>query len=190
VAPPASRSSSAVLAMSNERTGGREVVWELARDGVGSTACSEEAFIGQEAGGKDGQKVAGAGGSGDVHGQSRARRPWGRAGGVRSWRRGTVGMRWQAHAGRHRAERQRERRGGPGGFIPFLPCLMARVGAEEAGARPRGVHEHGYRARTNGNSVGHSSFDFSWISPTKCSVKCPQEFKIQIFEKFHFGLST
>jgi hypothetical protein len=60
------------------------------------------------------------GGSGDVHGQSRARRPWGRAGGVRSWRRGTVGTRWRAHAGRHRAERQRGRRGGPGGFPPFL----------------------------------------------------------------------
>jgi hypothetical protein len=53
-----------------------------------------------------------------------------------------------------------------------------------------GLHEHGYRARANGNSVGHSSLDFSWISPTKCSVKCPQEFKIRIFEKFHFGVST
>jgi hypothetical protein len=45
-----------------ERTGGREVVWELPGDGVGSTACSEGAFIGQEAGGRGVQKVAGAGG--------------------------------------------------------------------------------------------------------------------------------
>jgi hypothetical protein len=70
------------------------------------------------------------------------------------------------------------------------PCLTAWVGAEGAGARPRGLHEHGYRARANVNSGGHSDFNFSWISPTKCSVKCPQEFKIQIFEKFHFGLSA
>jgi hypothetical protein len=123
-----------------EREGaeGRKVVWEVAGEGVGSMVCSEGLFIGQEAGGGDGQKVAGAGGSSDVQWQSRVWRPWGHAGGVRSWRRGTVGMLWRAHAGRHRAERQRERRGGPGGFLPFLPCLMARVGAEEAGARQRG----------------------------------------------------
>jgi hypothetical protein len=58
-------------------------------------------------------------GSGDVHGQSRARRPWGRAGGVWSRRRGTVGRRWRDHAGRHRAGRQRARRGGSRRFPPF-----------------------------------------------------------------------
>jgi hypothetical protein len=26
--------------------------------------------------------------------------------------------------------------------------------------------------------------------PTRCSTQCPQEFKIRIFESFHFGLST
>jgi hypothetical protein len=116
-----------------ERTGGREDVWELAGDGVGSTACSEGAFIGQEGAGRGVQKVAGAGGSGDVHGQSRARRPWGRAGGVWSRRRGTVGRRWRAHAGRHRAESRGQGEGGPGGFFPLLPCLTAWVGAGEAG---------------------------------------------------------
>jgi hypothetical protein len=40
-------------------------------------------------------------------GQCRVRRPWERAGEVRSWRRGTVGVLWRAHAGRKRAERQR-----------------------------------------------------------------------------------
>jgi hypothetical protein len=63
-------------------------------------------------------------------------------------------------------------------------------GQGRLGLNNGGLHEHGYRAKANGNSVGHSSLDLSWISPTKCSVKCPQEFKIQIFEKFHFGLST
>jgi hypothetical protein len=70
------------------------------------------------------------------------------------------------------------------------PCLMAWVGAGEAGARPRGLHEHGYRVRANGNNVGHSRIDFPGFLPTRCSTQCPQEFKFRIFEKFHFGLST
>jgi hypothetical protein len=41
---------------------------------------------------------------------------------------------------------QWEREGGSGRFPPCLPCLTARVGAGEAGARPRDVHKHGYRA--------------------------------------------
>jgi hypothetical protein len=53
-----------------ERTGGREVVWEVARDGVGSMACSEGVFIGQETGGGDGQKVAGAGGLATCNGNA------------------------------------------------------------------------------------------------------------------------
>jgi hypothetical protein len=69
-------------------------------------------------------------------------------------------------------------RGGPGGFFPLLPCLTAWVGAAEAGARPRVVHEHGYRARANVNSVGHSRVDFPGFLPTRCSTQCPQEFKI------------
>jgi hypothetical protein len=125
-----------------------------------------------------------------VHRQSRVRRPWGRAGGAWLRRRGTVGRRWRGHAGRQRAESRGQGERGPGGCFLLLPCLTAWVGAGEAGLDNGGLHEHGYRARANVNSGGHSDFDFSWISPTKCSVKCPQEFKIQIFEKFHFGLST
>jgi hypothetical protein len=77
-----------------ERTGGREVVWELAGDGVSSLVCSEGLFIGQKGAGARVSSGGRGGVSGDVHGQSRARRPWGRAGGVLSWRRGTVGTRW------------------------------------------------------------------------------------------------
>jgi hypothetical protein len=68
--------------------------------------------------------------------------------------------------------------------------LTARVGAEGAGLDRGVVHEHGYRARVNWNSVAHSEFDLSGFLPTRCSVKCPQELKIQIFENFHFGWST
>jgi hypothetical protein len=35
-------------------------------------------------------------------------------------------------------QRAEGKRGGSGRFPPCLPCLTARVGAEEAGARPRG----------------------------------------------------
>jgi hypothetical protein len=49
--------------------------------------------------------------SGDVHGQSWARRPWERAGRVWSWCRGTVGRRWRDHTGRHRAESRGKERG-------------------------------------------------------------------------------
>jgi hypothetical protein len=50
---------------------------------------------------------------------------------------------------------------GPGVFSSVLPCLTALVGAGEAGDRQRGLHEHGYRLKANGNSEAHSSFDFS-----------------------------
>jgi hypothetical protein len=70
------------------------------------------------------------------------------------------------------------------------PCLTARVGAEGAGLDRGDVQEHGYRARANWNNDAHSEVDFSGFLPTRCSVKCPQEFKIRIFENFHFGWST
>jgi hypothetical protein len=44
-----------------ERTRGREVVWEVARDGVGSIVCSEGLFIGRSGLERGVQKVAGAG---------------------------------------------------------------------------------------------------------------------------------
>jgi hypothetical protein len=40
------------------------------------------------------------------------------------------------------------------------PCLTARVGAEGAGLDRGGLHEHGYRIKTNGNRVVHNSSDF------------------------------
>jgi hypothetical protein len=141
VAPPASRSfAGSASYVKQERAGRREGVWELAGDGVRSIMCSDGAFIGQEVGGEGGQKVAGAGALATCDGQHRARRPCARAGGVLSWRRGTVGRRWRDYAGRQLAERKRERRGGPGGVLLFLPCLTARVGAGEAGLDRGSAH--------------------------------------------------
>jgi hypothetical protein len=40
------------------------------------------------------------------------------------------------------------------------PFLTARVRAEGAGLDRGGLHKHGYRHETNGNSAAHSSFDF------------------------------
>jgi hypothetical protein len=96
-----------------ERTEEGEVAWEVAGDGVSSMECSEGVFIGQEAGSGGGQKVAGAVVRRRATGQCRARRPWERAGEVRSRRRGTVGVLWRAHTGRKRAERQRGKERGP-----------------------------------------------------------------------------
>jgi hypothetical protein len=127
------------------------------------------------------------GGPGDVHQRCQVRRPWGCASGVWSWRRGTVGTHWRAHASRHRAGRQRERRGGPGGFFPFLPCLTAWVGAKEAEARPRGVHKHGYRARANGNSVGHSGFDFPGFRPPTVRSNARKNSKFKFLKRFTLG---
>jgi hypothetical protein len=58
-----------------------------------------------------GVEVADGGGPAACNGHCRARRLWERAGEVRSRHLGTAGVLWRAHAGRHRAERQRERRG-------------------------------------------------------------------------------
>jgi hypothetical protein len=133
--------------------------------------CSEGDFIGQEIGGEGGQKVAGAGALATCDGQHRAQRPCARAGGVLSWRRGTVGRHWRDHAGRPLAERKRERRGGPGGVLLFLPCLTAWVGAEGAGLDSGGLHEHGYRAGANGNSDAHSDFGFLDFYPPRVRSK-------------------
>jgi hypothetical protein len=47
------------------------------------------------------------------------------------------------------------------------PFLMARVGAEGAGLDRGDVHEHGYRARANGNSDDHSEVDFLDFFPPR-----------------------
>jgi hypothetical protein len=70
------------------------------------------------------------------------------------------------------------------------PSLAARVGAGEAGLDSGDVQEHGYRAGANVNSVAHSRTDFSGFFTSRCSIKCPQEFKFRIFENCHCGLST
>jgi hypothetical protein len=75
--------------------------------------------------------VADGGGPAACNGHCRARRLWERAGEVRSWRRGTIGVPWRAHAGRCRAERQRERRGGPGCFSTFF--RVPRPGSGQGG---------------------------------------------------------
>jgi hypothetical protein len=132
---------------------------------VSSLVCSAGLFIGQEAGGEGVQWVVGARCAGDVHGRSRARRPWGRAGGAWSRRRGTVGRRWRGHDGRRRAERRGTEKGGPGGSCLLLPCRTAWVGAEGAGLDSGGLLEHGYRIKTNVNSDAHSSSDFLDFCP-------------------------
>jgi hypothetical protein len=130
------------------------------------------------------------GGPGDEHGQHRARRPCSRAGGVLSWRRGSVGRRWRGHYGRQVAERKKERRGGPGGVLLVLPYLTAWVGAGEAGLDRGSVHGMATGPGANENSDGHSELDFFWILPARCSIKCPQEFEFQIFENGHCSSST
>jgi hypothetical protein len=40
------------------------------------------------------------------------------------------------------------------------PFLTARVGAEGPGLDRGGLHEHGYRVETNGDSDAHSKLDF------------------------------
>jgi hypothetical protein len=54
-----------------------------------------------------------------------------------------------------------EERGSWAGSSSSPPCLTARVGAEGAGLDRGGLHEHGYRARANGNSDDHSELIFS-----------------------------
>jgi hypothetical protein len=129
--------------------------------------CSEGAFIGQDVGGEGGQEVARTGALATCDEQHRARRPCARAGRAWSRRRGTVGRLWRAPAGRRRAERRETERGGPGGSFSSPPRLTVWVGSEGAGLDRGGLHEHDYRARANGNSDDHSSFDFLDFCPPR-----------------------
>jgi hypothetical protein len=122
-------------------------------------------FIGQEAEGEGGQEVACARVLATCDEQHQARRPCSRAGGVLSWRRGSVGRRWRSHDGRQLAERKKERRGGPGGALLFLPYLTAWVGAGEAGFDRGIVHGMATWPGANENSDGHSELDFSGFCP-------------------------
>jgi hypothetical protein len=120
----------------HEREGAerREVVWEVAGDGVGSIVCSEGLFIGRSGLSRrwpvrGGLAMcigdAGRGGLGSV---------------LAGFGLG-VGALW-AGVGEITlvgiVQRAEGKRGGSGRFPSCLPCLTARVGAGEAGARPRG----------------------------------------------------
>jgi hypothetical protein len=122
-----------------------------------------------------------------VHRLCRARRPWGRAGGAWSQRRGTVGRRWRGHHGRHCAERRGIERGGPGGVFLLLPCRTAWVRAEGAGLDSGGLHEHGYRIKTNGNRVGHSSSDFLDFCPPGARHNARKKLKFEFLKIFTLG---
>jgi hypothetical protein len=61
------------------------------------------------------------------------------------------------------------------------PFLTARVGAEGARLDRGSVHGMATGSGANENSDLHSETDFSRFLPTTCSIKCPQEFKFQIF---------
>jgi hypothetical protein len=147
-------------------------------------------FIGQRGGGRGAQWVAGAGalavckGHAGHDGLARVLEGFGLGGGVLwvgSGEATTVG-------GLQREEGQR------GGVrlrsSSSPPRFTARVGAEGAGLDRGGLHEHGYRLKTNGNSEAHSDLIFSDFLLTTCSIKCPQEFEFQIFENGHCGSST
>jgi hypothetical protein len=149
--------------------------------------CSEGLFVGQKGAGARVSSGGRGGVSGDVHGQSRVWRPWRRAGGVLSRRRGTVGMLWRAHAGRHRAESRGKERGVRVCSSSSPPCLTAWVGAGEAGDRPRDVHEHGYRARANVNSIGHSDFDFLDFCPPGARHNARKNSKFEFLKSFTLG---
>jgi hypothetical protein len=67
------------------------------------------------------------------------------------------------------------------------PCLTAWVGAGEAGARPRGLHRHGYRVRANGNRVGHSGFDFLDVCPPGARHNARKNSKYKFLKSFTLG---
>jgi hypothetical protein len=62
---------------------------------------------------------------------------------VRSRRLGTVGVPWRAHAGRCRAERQRERSGGPVLFLSFSRVSRAGSGQVRLGINSTGLYKYG-----------------------------------------------
>jgi hypothetical protein len=85
---------------------------------------------------------------------------------------------------------QREKRGGPGMFFLFSSMSHGLGRGRGGWARQPGEGGSPQVWLQGRDDVGHSEIDFSGFLPTRCSTQCPQEFKIRIFEKFHFGLST
>jgi hypothetical protein len=72
-------------------------------------------------------------------------------------------------------------RGGPGSVFPLLPCRTAWVGAEGAGLDRGGLHEHGYRLKTNGNSEAHSDLIFSDLCPPRVRSNARKNLNFKFF---------
>jgi hypothetical protein len=85
---------------------------------------------------------------------------------VRSWRQGTVGVPWRAHAGRDRAE-GREKGEGVRAFSPLSSGSLGRGPSRGGGCGVnRGeVYGYGDGARAYGNGVSYSSLGFTDFCP-------------------------
>jgi hypothetical protein len=83
-----------------------------------------------------------------------------------------------------------EERGVLGAFSFFSTTFHGSGQGRGGWARPRRLSRHGYRVRARENSGAHSETNFLRFLLTTCSIKCPQEFKFQIFENGHRGSST
>jgi hypothetical protein len=67
------------------------------------------------------------------------------------------------------------------------PFLTARVRVEGAGLDRGDVHEHGYRIKTNGNRVGHSSSDFLDFCPPGARHNVRKKLKFEFLKIFTLG---
>jgi hypothetical protein len=67
------------------------------------------------------------------------------------------------------------------------PLLTARVGAEGAGLDRGGVHEHGYRIETNGDSEAHSKLDFPDFCLPGVRSNARKKFKFEFLKFFILG---
>jgi hypothetical protein len=84
-------------------------------------------------------------------------------------------------------EEKRQRGGVLGAFFFFPPLLTARVGAGGAGVDRGGVHEHGYRVGTNGNSEAHSKLDFPDFCLPGVRQNARKKFKFKFLKIFTLG---
>jgi hypothetical protein len=85
-------------------------------------------------------------------------------------------------------QRAEGKRGGSGGCSSSSPpCLTAWVGAGEARLDSGGLHEHGYRARANWNSVGHSRTIFPGFRPPSVRHKARKNSKFKFLKSFTLG---
>jgi hypothetical protein len=85
-------------------------------------------------------------------------------------------------------EGEGEERGGPGGVLHFLPCRTAWVGAEGARLDRGGLHEHGYRVETNGDSDAHSKLDFLDFCLPGVRSNARKKFKFEFLKTATVGL--